>query len=313
MALALSACATPDPAPPPLAQPAHPGLPAPNGDNVTRRLALERYVRTVFTRIATANADLCQGHLMAEFGMRFATLESVGDALRPEAAASGVLSDVPLVFFTGPGLPADRAGIEVGDLLVGIEGRRLAPGEPAKGQFSQTLSDAFRARGTVRFLMERGGEEFEADVTPVPSCAANVFLDTKQLPNAFTDGEDVLILAGMLGVARTPSELAVVIGHELGHVIEEQRLGPGRRESDPMAAEMEADRIGLYLAARAGYDISGATIVMERIVAWFPEAARGGESHPSSLLRIEAMKATEREIAGRQQRGEPLWPYGPDA
>lgn len=283
------------------------------GETVAERLEMERYVRTVFIRLATANADLCRGHVMAEFGLRFANLDSLGPDLREAALADGLLSDIPVVFFAGAGLPAAQAGVRVGDQLIGIEGRRLGPGEPARGQFSATVSRALRQRGAVDFLMGRANREFEVAVTPVPSCAANVFLDTMAVPNAFTNGEDVLILAGLLDVARTEAELAVVIGHELGHILAEQKYGPGHRNADPMAAEMEADRLGLYLAARAGYDVSGTTVVMERIMQDYPLAAEGGENHPSSALRIAAMKATEREIEAMRKAGLPLLPGAPDS
>ncbi len=319
-ALALTACAT-TPAPSASASPPPPPAPLQSVayvdnaavDKIAHRLGLERYVRTVFVRLTTANADLCGDHLMAEFGMRFATIDSMAEEMRPTALASGLLSKVPVVFFAGPGLPAAEAGIEIGDHLVGIERKRLPPGEPAMGQFSDAVHRAVRSRGAVRFTLERRGTEYEAELAPVPACAANIYLDTMPVPNAFTDGDDVLILAGILDVARTQSELAIVIGHELGHVIEEKRLGAKHREADPMRAEMEADRIGLYLAARAGYDIRGGTIVMERIVADYPLAAAGGEHHPSSLLRIAAMKATEQEIAAKQAAHQPLWPYAPES
>lgn len=306
-AFGLTACA----ALPPEELPAESiAVPAPDAEGIADRLVLERYVRGVFVRLAIANADLCGDNTMAEFGMRFATLASIEEESRAAAAASGLLTDDPVVFFADPELPAGKAGVRLGDRLAAIEGRVLEPGELPRSQFSSTVAQALLRRGSVRFTMEREGRLIEADIAPVLSCAVNVYLDTMPLPNAFTNGEDVLLLAGIMTIARTERELAVVIGHELAHVL--FKAARGGRWTDSIEAEIEADRLGLYLAARAGYDVSGTSQILVRLAAFYPELAEGSDSHPSSQERVIRMIQTEREIAARRAAGLPLLPADAD-
>lgn len=300
----LAACATPvDESAAYRSYPESPAVP------IAERLALERHVRGVFVRVAVANADLCGEDIMPEFGMRFVSIESVEPAARPEALASGLLGDEPRLLFAGAGLPAARAGVRVGDRLVAIEGFEIGPKEPARGQFAGTVERAIRERGTVAFMLERAGAPYLVELKPTVSCAVNVFLDTLPLPNAFTNGEDILILAGLLVVAQSERDLAAVIGHELAHVLEDRTRGRRARQADPLAAEIEADRLGLFLAARAGYDVTGAHAIFERIARYFPGLAVSGRTHPASSERIAAMQRTEREIAERRRTGQALWPY----
>jgi predicted Zn-dependent protease len=76
----------------------------------------------------------------------------------------------------------------------------------------------------------------------------------------------------------------------------------------PADAESEADYLGIYFAARAGYDISGAEDVLRRIVA----ARRGGwidtEYMPDVARRIQAIDAATDEIDAKRTAGENLYP-----
>jgi hypothetical protein len=109
--------------------------------------------------------------------------------------------------------------------------------------------------------------------------------------------------------------LAVMLGHEFAHDVLHHRQREDRqglalhllKELDLSPAtyqiEQEADYVGLYLTARAGYDITNAADVWRRL----PEVL-GQVSHPGHGEREASLEATRDEIFAKRERGEPLTP-----
>lgn len=78
-------------------------------------------------------------------------------------------------------------------------------------------------------------------------------LDTPE-SNAFAlPGRRIVVTRGMLALANDEAELAVVLAHEIGHATA-GHIRVGQRVADRRAAELEADRLGIAMVARAGYD-----------------------------------------------------------
>lgn len=174
-----------------------------------------------------------------------------------------------------------------------------------------------------------------APITKASSAAAGisnwevvVFKDASA--NAFAlPGGKIGVHTGMLAVAKTPAQLAAVLGHEVGHVIAKhgnERVSQGlvaqgltslagasisdpRYQSIVLAGlglgaqygfllphsrtqESEADLIGLDLMARAGFD------PRESVELWKNMAATGGNqpaqwmsTHPSNETRIHNLES----------------------
>lgn len=153
-----------------------------------------------------------------------------------------------------------------------------------------------------------------------------VVVDTPSI-NAFAvPGGVVLVTRGLYDLLETEDELAAVLGHEIAHVqrkhhyevMKQQKLVAAlsdaaasqvtvdnamldslwSRATEVMtrgldkSAEYEADRDGMVLAARAGYDSSALLGVLERIGA---SAARGSDAallystHPAPSARLAAL------------------------
>lgn len=144
-------------------------------------------------------------------------------------------------------------------------------------------------------------------------------------PNAFAlPGGKVGVNTGLAQVARTPAQMATVIAHELAHVTShhgEERMSQqilvgtgaslaGGLTGSPQAAgllaqaatlgvilpysrthEAEADEIGLFYMARAGFD------PREAVTLWQNMARAGGaappeflSTHPSDQTRIQTLQ-----------------------
>ena len=181
-------------------------------------------------------------------------------------------------------------------------------------------------------------------IQSVMACGYPVVLVTHDSVNAFADGRFVGVTSGMLRFAESDDELAIVIGHELAHNalghFEKMHAssvgarllgglldiaaaavgvgGPGGMQDGATAAalvhgrdfETEADSLGLYLVARAGYDFSAAPDFWRRMGAELPEADAGGflATHPSHAERAVAVEAIVDEIRAKLAAGAPLEP-----
>ena len=115
--------------------------------------------------------------------------------------------------------------------------------------------------------------------------------------NAFADGKTVNIASGMMRFVESDDELALIIGHEMGHMDKKQgnaiigavvdgviagitrAPAPGSTFSTAMGGafsqdfESEADYVGAYYAARVGDDISQAKTLWRRMAAPIPWAS----------------------------------------
>jgi predicted Zn-dependent protease len=169
-------------------------------------------------------------------------------------------------------------------------------------------------------------------------------IDSPEL-NAFCmPGGKIMVYSGLIGQLRlTDDEIAIVMGHEIAHALREHSreqvsqaiaaqtaigvgaalLGVGAGSADLASIaydslvatkfsrvhEQEADRIGLELAARAGYDPRAGVTVWQKMI----DASKGGRppeflsTHPTEASRIQDIQALLPKVmplyeAARQRR-----------
>ncbi len=330
-ALTLSACATQLDRPPVDA-----AAVLEEGQEVERiRVAtqLERMSRVwaVGDRIRIAGTDLCGDRTAYDFGLRVTSRETlfedsdnppreiglgsgvrVWDA-RAEVQALGIRRNVRIV-------EIDHVRIhELADYQKAIKTAQLQP--------SLTLGfeddDGFR-RETLSGVM---------------ACDYAVSLNSDPEINAFADGSNVFVNAGMIRFVESDDELAIVIGHEIAHNVlghPTQRkaqiavgavfdvaiavlTGIGTNTFSMLGAgafsegqESDSDYMGLYLAARAGYRVEAAPSFWHRMGAETHDRASDTmlRSHPSNSRRAAAMRAAIREIESKRFNHQPLLPEG---
>jgi predicted Zn-dependent protease len=168
-------------------------------------------------------------------------------------------------------------------------------------------------------------------------CAFQVSLDPQETPRAAMAGQGrVTVTLGMVRLLAGEDEVAAVVGHEFGHHlaghIDRRRargvaagtaagtllgalvpfggvagwaLGQGASMFGAGAAQLafskeeerEADYLGAYLVARAGYDLDRASLVWVRLTRGGPQEATGLlDSHPAGPERLAAWRHTAEEI-----------------
>ena len=159
-----------------------------------------------------------------------------------------------------------------------------------------------------------------ADDRDVYDWEVNLIADDATV-NAFAlPGGKMAVYTGILDVAGSEAGLAVVMGHEIGHVVARhgtermthalgydialQLIGAGDYEAlagdlinvvlglpNSRKHELEADRIGLIYMARAGYDPREAVVFWERMSQGGSAPPEILSTHPSDESRIAQLEA----------------------
>ena len=275
---------------------------------LSRLHALDQAVERVGYRLVTANADLCPEGADAGFSVH--TLEQYGPHYRAAAARLFHLGDRPGVLAVAPGSAAAAAGLREGDALMVIDGEPLSLPVSAgrRADFVRTAAVQAQIRSALktselRLTILRADVQVQLLLHPASACASifQVLPDSHLTGGA--DGDYVQVSSELASLAVSDDELAGLLGHELAHNVlgHPARLDAlhvdrgflsflGRNARLIRASEREADRMALYLLARAGYRPEQA------IGFWIHarDAARGGigdPTHPSWAERLALVRA----------------------
>lgn len=153
--------------------------------------------------------------------------------------------------------------------------------------------------------------------TQLNKAGIKLTIQENNLPHAETlPGGQIVITNGFLDCMQYEAELAFVLAHEMGHVLgqhaekELELVGTPEGVRDAQArrlrCELEADREGLLLMARAGYDPRVGLRFWQRFNST-PEAVLQQQlagTHPSHEERMRAMRAVLPEAMQLYHRAE---------
>ncbi len=121
---------------------------------------------------------------------------------------------------------------------------------------------------------------------------------------ASTDGKKIKISRGALRFVSDDDELAFVLAHELTHILSGH--SGAMRGSSRKEAELEADRLGIYIVARAGYSIETAARLLPRLGEALPRLNEPHAAYHTLATRTAAMRRAIEEIATSDVRDELL-------
>jgi len=282
-----------------------------SGDTQDSLRALQRddqRVADTAWRIASRNADTCP-KLWASLGVSLHHVSQYEPAYRAAAqAAFGLDDSYPSLLAVAEGSPASAAGLRPNDALRAVNGADLA--DRGRGQTSAASYDAVSAamaalealpeKGAAVLSIVRGGQRLEVSVTPRNVCRSRVELAPGNAINANANGLVAQISGRLVDWVESDDELALVIAHEMAHNLldhpkrlNEKSALSGLATSLGLAGkaqrqmELDADRVGIIMAAGAGYNYKIAPDFWARLNSNSPLASFLATTHPTTRARRE--------------------------
>ncbi|HEY0846420.1 MAG TPA: M48 family metallopeptidase [Noviherbaspirillum sp.] len=301
-----------------------------------RLVALQDRLYRVAGPLLVNNAELCKRNARNLLGFTAKTRHSYSAEYADAAQKVLGLGERLQVMGVLAGGGAARAGLKRGDILVAVEGKSMPQGEDAERDAAAILVPLVTGRTTVNLTIQRGGANMALNVPLTYACAYGIELGNADNVAAYADGYRVLVTRGMMNATQTDEELATVLAKEMAHnmlahaarrkqsatiggIIDNLvRARPdlssmsGMAGVKPMPQDMDAmaDKLSLYLLARAGYDINHAVPFWQRIATQYPATVLNGYTalHPATAYRVSAMEKTIKEIKVKQAAKRPLRP-----
>jgi len=298
-------------------------------------------IDNVAFRLRVANRSFCKDRVAAQIGLTAVTPRSLPRRFQSFAAEALELTWMrPTVISVSDGSPAAQAGIRDHDEVIALNGELI----PLTGT-ARWMDRWLKANGTkpVRVDLRGDGVDRTVSVTPVIACAIPLQYVVDETVNAYTTDDRIVIYSGVAALAKTDAQLAVVIGHELAHSnlghLDKKRFNmaagfagglvldaaimtggiptggvfsrefmKGGARAFSVAFEREADYVGAYYAARAGYDLAGTEELWRAMGQGDPNSLRFARTHPLAPVRFLQMRAVAAEIADKERRHLPLVP-----
>lgn len=178
---------------------------------------------------------------------------------RPAVQRDLGMDALPQIAAVAVGSPAAMAGIRPGDEIEAIDGiaaNSVVPANPDDSLLAENLMDWLATRPAGETLMldlRRHGTTLRKALKPAALCEGRGVLKTDDTLDAYSGRHDLAITTGMIAFTVNDDELALIVGHELAHVVLQHERGGSAGEL--RKREVEADLTGAMLAHCAGYDV----------------------------------------------------------
>lgn len=278
------------------------------------------------------NTELCPAHARNLLGFTAKTKYSYSDDFIETAEEVLGLDERLKVMSVLPGSGAAQAGVQPGDILLvaGIE--PLPEGRDAERNAAALIASEVQGSSQLKLTVLRNEERVALDIPLTPACAMVVDLGNSDGVSSYADGHRLMITRGMLAFARTDEELAYALAREIAHNVLTTSPRPdmgamidGLRTLDARTAlsppigaitpftpvlDATADKLALYMLARAGINIENASGFWKRLAAEHPAQVPNSHTalHPSTAYRLSVIAQVSRAIGMKRKHGLPLVP-----
>ncbi len=344
-AVLLSACATQGPVQP--GQPLPPGQTAPEAPQVTpemtaaaetltRMATLQERLYKVSAPLLIDNAELCTRHARNLLGFTAKNRHTYPGSYNEAAHIVLGMGERLQVTNVLAGSGAAKAGLRNGDELVAAGGKPLPAGPGALSQAGAVFGPIVQKQASLPLTIERRGSQRDLTIPVTRACAFGIELGNADNVNAYADGNRVMVTRGMMGFVQNDDELAYVVAHTmahnmLGHAASQRNaatigsiidnltriapdtsmlIGSGGIKAMPAALDTAADRLAVYLLARADYRVEGISGFWKRFAETYPATVLNGHTanHPSLAQRTAIIDKAVAEVKAKKSGNKPLTP-----
>jgi len=292
-------------------------------------------VYRVIAPLIVKNAVLCKTAARPLLGFTAKNRYSFPVELREAAAARLGKGDELRVIQVLEGSGAQRAGVQRGDALLSIAMKPIPQGPQAETEAARLLAPLLKQTTEVDVQVLRNEVPVTLKVVLTTACAYTVDIGNAPHVNAYSDGRRIMVTAGLLAEI-SDQELAVILAREIAHNVQLHAntmqtratmalvidtLLPPKPDLSGFAGsaglktmdeklDQEADRIALYMLARAGFNPSVAVDALERLARRYPASVLNSYTalHPWTEERKRQMSETVAEIRKKQGSKKPLVP-----
>jgi len=300
-----------------------------------RLIARQDRVYRIIAPLIVKNAVLCKTAARPLLGFTAKNRYSFPAELRDAAVARLGKGDELRVVQVLEGSGAQRAGVQRGDALLSIAGKSLPLGLQAETETARLLAPLLKQTTEVDVQVLRNEAPVTLKVALTTACAFTVDIGNAPHVNAYSDGRRIMVTAGLLAEV-SDQELAVILAREIAHNVQLHAntmqtratmasiidtLLPLKPDLSGFAGsaglktmdeklDQEADRIALYMLARAGFNPTLAVETIERLARRYPATVLNSYTalHPWNEERKRQMIDTVSEIRKRQASKKSLVP-----
>lgn len=237
---------------------------------------LDQRMNAIGYQLVAGNAVFCDEKQLRA-GMLLHDIEQYADK---KAARFALGFEKPIeINAIAPNSPAALAGLMTGDGLLSINGQPVDAIAPTGAVLqhekkayrriaavNQLLADALKSGEANLQIIRKGGSQIIV-VKPAPTCPSSFQIEVSENRNASATGELISVTSELAAFFESDDEFAAVVAHELAHNLlrHRDRLNAqkvnrgffgqlGKSAGRIKEAEIEADRLSVWLMVNAGYD-----------------------------------------------------------
>lgn len=304
--------------------------------------ALLRYVANqdrlyrIAAPLLVKNASLCLNNARPLLGFTAKNRYSYSLAAADMAKNLLRLGEQLQVVSVLDGSGALQAGIRRGDILLKMQDQPFPQGPNAESEAAKMLAAKLKNTRRLAVTVLRENKTLNLEIPLTLACAYSIDIGNANHVQAYSDGRRILVTRGMVEFFQSDSELATILAREMAHNtlqhittlqttatvagVIDQLLpmqpdlsginGSAGIKSMPAKMDQEADRLALYMLARAGYDPAAAITTLQRLAASYPSSIPNTYTalHPLTTERVRLLQKTVEQIRQKQAAKQPLIP-----